>query len=432
MINYNEAESYLLNLQFSGIKLGLDQANELFEKIGSPQNKLKFIHLAGTNGKGSTGAMIASCLTAAGFKVGFYTSPHLFSMRERFRINGKAISESRFAQVTKKLAEGIEQMKVSGSNPTFFEATTAMAALYFAEENVDFVLWETGLGGRFDATNIITPECSVITGISIDHESFLGDTLEKIAFEKAGIIKNDKPAFIGKVTSEVENVFRGVSEERNAPLLMVDESIRSGEPEVLNENGAPKQSVEIDGFQVSLSLLGDVQVQNAKVVIAVLKFLSEKYDFSLQDSLTGLSKVNWPGRFQVLKDGTVVDGAHNTDGANVLVQSLKKTHSGERITIVFGNFADKDSAEILKIISEIADEFVFVPITSGRECCSPEELSEILSDIADIPSECAKCPIEGVESALKKEGRVVVAGSLYLAGEVLTSHLFKENVLDIY
>ena len=205
-MNFQESSAYLDSLMMFGIKLGLDQVTELLDSVGSPQLNLRFIHLAGSNGKGSCGAMLNAGLRGAGLKVGFYCSPHLLSVRERFRVDGQAISEDDFARMVTRFRPAIERMKDDNRCPTYFELTTAMAALYFAEQKVEFVIWETGMGGRLDATNVVDPVCSVITSISKEHCEYLGETIEEIAVEKAGIIKAGRPVFIGDLPTEADEI----------------------------------------------------------------------------------------------------------------------------------------------------------------------------------------------------------------------------------
>lgn len=430
--SFLDAENYLLELQFSGIKLGLEQELRLLYEIGNPDKDLKFIHIAGTNGKGSTGALLSSGLSSTGERVGFYTSPHLFSIRERFRVNGKAISEVKFIKAVAALSVGIENMKRDGLAPTFFEATTALAALYFKMEEVDFVVWETGLGGRYDSTNVVDPVCSVLTGISIDHEGLLGDTLEKIAFEKAGIIKSNRPVFVGEVAPSVANVFKSVARERDARLRFVIDEVDEVNSELLFDNDKFSQKVNVDGDEFELSLMGNVQVKNATLGYIVIRHLCSEYGLDLNRALLGFAKVNWPGRFQVLTNGIVVDGAHNVDGACVLVESLKCAYPKEKFTFVFGNFTDKDSVAILEILRDVAARFVFVPITSGRDSCSPSKLSEMLPSNSEIEIMFGSDVVTGVTEGRRFNERVVVAGSLYLAGEFLSSDFCHENILDIY
>jgi len=430
--SFGDAEQYLLDLQFSGIKLGLDQVKRLMSEVGSPDADLQFVHLAGTNGKGSTGAMISSCLSSAGCRVGFYTSPHLFCIRERFRIDGKAISESQFIQAVEQLSVGIEAMKLDGASPTFFEATTVLAALCFRNENVDYVVWETGLGGRFDATNVVDPVCSVLTGIAMDHEEFLGDTLEKIAFEKAGIIKEGRPVFSGKVADEVGVVFRDVSRLKSADIQFSCGMYGDVQVEQILEDGLPCQRIKFAENEFRLSLLGSVQVDNAMLAYCALQYVCSLYGIDFDSVLPGFANVQWPGRFQVLYDGTVVDGAHNADGARVLVESLKSSFPDESFAVVFGNFADKDSRSILAEISNVASSFVFVPIHSGRESADVDALISMVAGDVSIPLLSEADVTSGVCRAREFGDRVVVAGSLYLAGEILISELFNKNVLDIY
>ena len=222
MDNYSDKIRKLYDLQHAGIKLGLGHITELLSHLGNPEESLKFVHVAGTNGKGSVCAVLASALKGVGYRVGFYSSPHLVSLRERFRINGEAISREKLSKLIDCVWPVVEKMYSEDKNVTFFEVTVSMAALYFAREKCDFVLWETGLGGRLDSTNVVSPVITAITGIGLDHEKYLGDTEEKIAFEKAGIIKKKTPIFVGKMSSSVLQVIKEVASGNSAPFFSVE------------------------------------------------------------------------------------------------------------------------------------------------------------------------------------------------------------------
>ena len=294
MAYYSNAVKYLSDLEIFGIKLGLEQVTELFHRLGNPHEKLRFIHVAGTNGKGSTCAMLSSCLLAAGFKVGFYSSPHLVSVRERFRINGTAISEEKLSELVLKIKPHVEDMKTVGRCPTFFEATTAIAAIYFAEAGTDFVVWETGMGGRLDASNIVTPVASVITGIGIDHVSHLGRTKSEIAFEKAGIIKKGKPVFCAKVSATVKAVIRKKAHEVNSPLYFPDYNFTVLEKPSIRDGKPVNQKAKFGTIVIEMSLHGNIQLKNAALVILILKYLSKKFNFNLNMAIAGFSMTKWP------------------------------------------------------------------------------------------------------------------------------------------
>jgi dihydrofolate synthase/folylpolyglutamate synthase len=405
-MNFRDAEIFLDRLQMFGIKLGLDQVSELFELLGRPQEKLKFIHIAGSNGKGSVGAFLVAAFRAVGIKTGFYSSPHLVSVRERFRIDGKAVSEKEFCALMDKLKPCVDAMEKEGRCPTYFEATTALAALCFAENDVDVVIWETGMGGRFDATNIVDPLCSVITGISLEHQQYLGDTIEKISMEKAGIIKRGKPVFCGRMADECKAVVRSIATENEAEASFVE-----------------------DAFNGKLGLFGDIQKYNASLAAKVLEFLSGPFGFDTATALKGFADAKWPGRLQMIDGKTIVDGAHNPDGAKILCEYLDEFHPNKNFDIIFGCFADKDPEAFLRKISEKAASFIFVPVWGGRACNSPGNLGKVLESFSAIPFSTA----ERISDALSKrsDNPILITGSLYLAGEALKQLLPENEILDI-
>jgi dihydrofolate synthase/folylpolyglutamate synthase len=427
MQNYQYAVKYLSDLEIFGIKLGLEQVSELFRRIGKPHEKLRFLHVAGTNGKGSTCAMLSNCLTAAGFKVGFYSSPHLVSVRERFRINGVAISEGKLLELILKIKPHIEEMKAAGRCPTFFEATTAIAAMYFAESGTDFVVWETGMGGRFDATNIVTPVASVITGIGIDHVAYLGGSESEIAFEKAGIIKKGIPVFCARVSAAAEDVIRKKSEEGDSPLNFPDCNYAVLEKPYLKDGRPGSQKVRFETIEIEMSLHGNIQLENASLVIEILKYLSEKFNFDLNKAATGFSMTQWPARFQILKDGSILDGAHNPQAVKNLLLSANEYFPGEKYSVIFGCLADKDSESVLSLLDKHAEEFIFVPIKGSRKSMSPEELEKVCSKVSQKPIHKSGSVKEALSCPHKK--RFLITGSLYLAGQVLTEYFNEEDLI---
>ncbi|OGV48258.1 MAG: hypothetical protein A2017_11920 [Lentisphaerae bacterium GWF2_44_16] len=424
MLSFSDAQGFLSKLEIFGIKLGLEQVKLLFDYAGNPHEDLKFIHVAGSNGKGSVCAMLSAALKAAGFRVGFYSSPHLISVRERFRVDGKAISEEAFVLLLEKVRPIIEKMQEAGRCPTYFEATTLIAALYFQEMKTDFVVWETGMGGRFDATNIITPECSVITGISLEHQAYLGDTVEKIAFEKAGIIKAGHPVFCGRMTERVAEVMVECGAILGCNVFFNDLMIKN--LSISNERGHAYQSFDIDGRRVKLFMPGKAQRENASLAFAVLKYLAGEHGFDFDKALCGFADAVWPGRFQLLPDGSILDGAHNPEGIDALIGFLDEYYPGEKFSIVFGNFADKDTGDILRKLEGKAEEFIFLPVRgpSRRKFHSGLELQRLLSVCSRIPS----FPLNSFKDAMEfnKCKRMLICGSLYLVGEVLPFY-FREN-----
>ncbi|MDD5662847.1 MAG: bifunctional folylpolyglutamate synthase/dihydrofolate synthase [Victivallaceae bacterium] len=423
-MNYQQATSFLEKLEKFGIKLGLEQTAELFRRSDSPDKKLKFIHLAGTNGKGSCAAMIEGALRHCGFKTGMYTSPHLISPCERIRINGRAISEEDFAVAVSRLQSRTDGMVL----PTYFEFMTVMAAQCFAEAGVDFVIWETGMGGRFDSTNVVNPLCCAITGIALDHQKYLGSNLSEIAFEKAGIIKYGKPVFCAEVPDEAATVISACAKKLNVELKWCKGDISDVEFK-LNDNHF-LQSFYYQNFKIELSLPGIMQRRNLKVVFEVLKYLSDEFGFNLQLALSGLCDVRWPARIQFLKNNIILDGAHNPDGASALADALEEIFPNEKLSVIFANFADKDTLGVLHELNRIAAEFIFIPLKIGdRSGCPPEDLLKMHCSISDCPASLAS----SIKDALKisKNPRTLIAGSLFLAGQIVTQFCSKEKILNL-
>ena len=430
MYTYEDASAYLENLQIFGIKLGLEQTIELMKAAGSPEKKLRFIHIAGSNGKGSCGAMLNATLRRAGFSTGFYSSPHLISPRERFRINGESISEEEFADLVAVLRPHAEKMAKAGQCPTYFEFTTTMAALYFAEKQVDFVIWETGMGGRFDSTNVVEPICSIITGIALDHQQYLGERVEAIAFEKAGIVKPCCPVFIGNMPAAAKEVITKRADELNALI------IEPAAAEILNlefstHNSTWIQSFDFMQYHVNLSMPGAIQRENFRTVFNILEYLSVEFEFSLPEALAGLEEAFWPARCQLLPDGILIDGAHNADGIHTLLGSLEEFSPDKKLPIIFGGFKDKNTSECLELLDVVAEYFVFLPLaTRFRPSWSGKELQAMLKKISHKKSFIASSHAEALEITSQSHLRVI-CGSLYLAGEFLSLLVPEQDVLNI-
>jgi dihydrofolate synthase/folylpolyglutamate synthase len=430
MYTYKDTLAYLEKLQIFGIKLGFEQTFELMEAAGSPDKKLKFIHIAGSNGKGSCGAMLNAALRRAGFSTGFYSSPHLISPRERFRINGEAISKDDFADLVGALLPHAEKMKKAGRCPTYFEFTTTMAARYFAEKQIDFVIWETGMGGRFDSTNVVEPICSVITGIALDHQQYLGDRVEAIAFEKAGIIKSGRPVFIGNLPEAAKEVVIKRADKLNALVVEVADA------EILNLNFSTLNSTWIQSFdfmqyRINLSMPGAMQRENFRIVFKILEYLAVEFEFQLSEALTGLEEAFWPARCQILPDGIIIDGAHNADGMQTLLGSLRELSPDKKLPVIFGSFKDKNTFECLELLEPVAEYFVFLPLaTEFRQSWSGEELREMLKKISAKKSLIADTPAEALQMTPQAPLRIV-CGSLYLAGEFLSILVPEQDILNI-
>jgi dihydrofolate synthase/folylpolyglutamate synthase len=388
-----------------GFKPGLETPRKLAEVAGSPQDRLRFIHVAGTNGKGSTCAFLESIYRAAGLRVGLFTSPHLVSFRERIQINRTLIPEADVARLAKELCSDIGgQPGTALLRPTFFEFVTVMALRWFAEQHCDSVIWETGLGGRLDATNIVTPLASVITNIAFDHTQWLGDTLAKIAAEKAGIIKPGVPVIISVDAPEALEIIRQRAAELAAPLAIV--------------NGAAPAS----SSYCKLGLRGGHQQVNAALAVATARALQPVLPVSESAIQRGLETVWWPGRFQVERTAggqtLVFDGAHNPAGAAALRAALAAEFPAHEPALVIGVLADKDWREVTRALAPLARRIYAVPVRSQRTLASetlaaacrelnPQAQVQACPSLAEALQHCATAPF------------VVITGSLYLVGEAL-------------
>ncbi len=434
-MNTQSELEWLASLEFFGIKLGLEQTEELFRRAGNPHHKLKLIHVAGSNGKGSVCAFTEAGLRAAGWKTGFYSSPHLVRPGERFRINGVPCPEERLAAILAQIRPLAQDMAKEGKHVTYFEVTTLAAALLFAEGKVDFALWETGMGGRLDATNIVLPELSVITGISMEHSDRLGDTLAKIAFEKAGIIKRGIPVFCsGATPPEALEVIRARADEMGAECFLSDpfpegplqmERLTASSDAARRESGIHQKFPLKSGEIVTLPLAGPCQRRNAALSAEILRFLSRKYAFDFRRALDGFAFASWPARMQFFPElHLVMDAAHNPEGVESLRDALRELHPGKKFHFIFGAFSDKDFRTGLEILAPMAKSFRFVSLHSHRSSRSTEEMAAALREIdPSIPSESTdlttalftEFPAEEGEKREKK----VLCGSLHLCGEAL-------------
>jgi dihydrofolate synthase/folylpolyglutamate synthase len=413
-VNYPEAIQFLYRLHLFGARFGLENSFKLAGLAGNPQNELRFIHVAGTNGKGSTCAMLESIYRAAGLRVGLFTSPHLVSFRERIQINRQLISEADVVRLVEELIPLLEQFP-EDHHPTFFEAVTIMALRYFAERKCDLVIWETGLGGRLDATNIVTPLASVITNIGIEHSEWLGDTVEKIAAEKAGIIKSGVPVITAAERPEALKVIERTALGKKSPLTLVAADHASR-------------------ITYHVSLHGPHQRLNAAVAEATAQVLTNQFPVSDSAMREGLANVSWPGRMQRIKTASgqtiLLDGAHNADGAEALRMALLEEFPAAKPAIVFGVFRDKDSAGMCHSLAPLAGKILLTPVQSERT----EDPAKLVAACREVNP---RAPIEvcpSLEAALKKtagDSFVVIAGSLYLVGEAMELlHLATESRTD--
>ena len=418
-MTYPEALSYLGQARRFGMKLGLEPMRELAQVLGNPQDDLRFIHIAGTNGKGSTAAFCESCLRAAGFRVGLYTSPHLVSVRERIQINRQLISESDFAEGMEVVSRAVDQQK--DHEATFFEITTALALWYFGREKVDWVVWETGLGGRLDATNIVTPEVCIITNIGLDHQQYLGQTLAEIAAEKAGIIKPGVPVVSAVTNDEAADVIREHAKTKGCALTLISHDLK-----VVNlALRGNKQIARIDGHEFALGLTGPHQISNAACAVATMRQLE------ISDSAItgGLAETVWPGRFEILSEKPliVLDGAHNPAGVKMLVETWRaflaarygwtETEIDSHARLVFASVADKDISEMAQLLRPLAREVSLVRLANERSA-EPQQLALSFAGLRFECYDSVSALWQDLATA-DPETVTLVTGSLFLVGEML-------------
>lgn len=419
-MNMDKFMEFLSSVSWQGSRLGLERMERFMELLGHPERKTKFIHVAGTNGKGSLTALVSSVLTAAGYKTGVYTSPHLVRYGERMVIDREEISEEALFALAEKVKPAVERME---DKPTEFELLTGMALLYFAERGCDAVLLEVGLGGRLDATNIIpTPEAAVIMNIGLDHTGILGDTLEKIAAEKAGIVKEGCAVVTYPGEPEVEAVYERVCREKDALWRKTDLSRMTFVSEDLFG-----QTFLWDGKEYSVRLLGEHQRSNTAVALETIGVLREKgWNISDEAVRAGLESARWPARLEVLgrEPLFILDGAHNGQCAKALADSLNSLLPGKKLVFLTGVLADKDYHDIMALMMPMAKEFFCLTPFSER-ALPAAELTVRITEWGGTAT-CCETVEEGIEKALASagaDGAVVSFGSLYLAGAVRDAFL---------
>ena len=403
-MNYSDAIQFLYELQLFGLKFGLENTLHLAALAGKPQDKLRFIHVAGTNGKGSTCAMLENIYRAAGLRVGLFTSPHLVSFAERIQVNRKCIAPEDVARLVEEMRNAPVFSDGGGACPTFFEVVTVLALKYFAEQECDLVIWETGLGGRLDATNIVTPLASVITNVQLDHQQWLGETLQEIAREKAGIIKNNVPIITGAEDSATLAVVVETAQKLHAPLSIV----------------TPVDGRAMDQYEIALA--GPHQRMNAAVAVRTVQILDGQIPVSEAALRRGLRETRWAGRGQIVQrdngQTVLLDGAHNPAGAQTLASAWQGKFAGKNGALILGMMRDKDCAAICNILAPLASKVFLASIGSERSAdpnlladhCRRANPSAQITVCRDLAEAFAKAGAEAF---------VVVTGSLYFVGEAL-------------
>jgi dihydrofolate synthase/folylpolyglutamate synthase len=434
VVDYQQAIDYLSSytdyevvprLAHNAINYDLRRVDELLSRMGNPHRRAKSVHIAGTNGKGSVAAMITAALTASGYTTGLYISPHLHTWRERIRVDGQLISEGELAALVTGLqpeAEAVNERATYGRLTTF-ELLTALAFVHFVQKGAQFQVLEVGMGGQFDATNVITPEVCIITSISLDHTEVLGDSLAKIAREKAGIIKPGCRVVTSPQSDDVDRVIQSVCDGHGARLVRLgpDVTVLDSRFDIGRQQFRVKG--RLDTYELSIPLLGRHQLENAATAVAALEVLAEKGFAVTRDSIgRGLSQVDWPGRLQVVSQRPliVVDGAHNPDGARRLKESLGQYFEFDRAVLIIGTSDDKD---IAGVVSQLAPVFDSVIVARSRH---PRALP-----VATIRAEFGRYGIEAqvaedIPAALAKavtlagdQDIICVAGSLFVVAEAI-------------
>lgn len=415
-MNAEQAIAYIHSVCWKGSIPGLGRTQELLEKMGNPEKKLKFVHIAGTNGKGSTAAMTASILRKAGYRTGLYTSPYIYRFHERIQVDGVEISDEELAEITeyvKPLADSMAQ------SPTEFELVCCIAFEYFYRKKCDIVVLEVGMGGAWDATNVIeVPEVAVITNIGLDHTEYLGDTVEKIAETKSGIFKPHGHGVVYRSTPSVEAVYERVCAERDVSLRKAD-----FDGLVLKAHTLEGQVFDCGSRKnLVLPLLGDHQLHNASVVLSIADTLiGEGWKISEQNIYDGIRDVRWPGRFDIVcrKPLFIIDGGHNPQCIEALVKNIQDYLAGKKVIALTGVLADKDYADMYKPVMPLVDRFVCITPPNPRKL-EAEQLARYLRQ-AGAQAQASESILDGVKQAMDlagEDGVVLCFGSLYSIGGI--------------
>lgn len=403
--NANEAIDWIHGARYKGLKNGLENTRALLEELGNPQQHFKCVHIAGTNGKGSTAAFTERILREEGYTTGMYTSPYLIRYNERVQVCGVPISDDELVEIINLIYTKVEALLKKDVYPTTFELGTALAFEYFARKNVDYAIVEVGVGGRFDSTNVITPEVSLIAAIGLDHVKVLGDTVEQIAFEKAGIIKPGIPAVVQEQAGNILDVFRGITAERGCRLDI------SPMPVIISSN-AYGTDFELDGHKYHINLCGRHQLLNASLAVYGMRRLG----VSQSAIETGLAKAKWPCRLEWV-NGALIDGAHNPQGAEALRDYLETWFAGERIVLVTGMMHDKQTEAVAKILAPVCSLVVATAVDNEPRAALPDEMAAIYAELG-VETIAVEGINNAIDKAMKLDGIKVFAGSLYIAGAV--------------
>ena len=425
-MDYIQALDYIHGTWKFGTKLGLENISYLLQLLGNPHRKPRCIHIAGTNGKGSVAAMVASILEKAGYKTGLFISPYLEDFRERIQINRNYIPKDDLTRLTNAVKQKVEQMLAEGRpHPTEFEVVTAIGFCYFAEQNVDYAVIEVGLGGRLDSTNVIDPLVSVITSVDYDHKDILGDTLAQIAYEKAGIIKPGRPVVVYPQQDEAMDVIKQVCQQRQSSLIEVSYSDIEAIDDSIDGQHFNYNKGKWTFNRLYIPLLGKHQLMNAATAITAVLVLREYMGVAISDKAIpeGLSVTEWPGRLELVhrQPYVLLDGAHNPQGAQSLADAIKNYFPHNRVIMVLGILADKDVNAILEVLVPLAAYIITTRPDSPR-AMEAERLLLLVKEmnVQGQAIDSIECAVKTSLDMAEPDDLVVISGSLYLIGRVRT------------
>lgn len=412
---YSKSLEEMFSLGRFGIKLGLETINGILEKLGNPHNNFRCIHIAGTNGKGSTASTISTILQKSGYKVGLYTSPHLVDFNERICINGAQITDKGVVETYKAVKEANGGLRQA----TFFEITTAMALYEFSQEKVDWAVIETGMGGRLDATNALNPSLCIITNISLEHQAYLGDTIPQITKEKGGIIKRGVPVVTGVKQGDAIAEIEDIAKKNNAPLYKLGTDFKAVQND---KRGFSYYGINSKHENLLPSLQGDHQIDNTSLAIAACELLIDigADNITAKNIEEGVKETKWPGRLEIVSEDPliIIDGAHNLAAAENLAAYLKKSYSDRKIKLVIGILDDKPYDDILKTLLEVSDSVILTQPQISRRLPVDTLLKKAKKYCSDtsVIRDVGKA-IEKAMSETEQNQVICIAGSLYVAGE---------------
>ena len=422
-MNYTEAVEYILSVTKFTKKNKMENTVELMERLGRPERGMKVIHVAGTNGKGSVCAFLSTMLVKAGKQTGLFTSPHLVKINERFQINNEPVGDEDFLAAYRKVQAAVDAMQKDGfAHPTYFELLFALAMVLFSEKQMEYVVLETGLGGRLDATNMVEkPIATVITSISLDHTEILGDTIEQIAFEKAGIIKPHVPVIYDGHCKQAEHVILERAKELDAPAYGLHEDMY----EILaNTEKSIDFSLNCGYYEhtgVTVPYLAHYQVINSALALLAMDVIDEKREISIETRVSAIGETTWQGRMETVMPGVVFDGAHNADGVREFVRTVQRVQKERRVTLLFSAVMEKDYEKMIQTICEQTSlAHVVVTEIAGDRNVPAQKLAEVFRSYTKAPVAAVPVIADAFAEALKErqDGILFCVGSLYLVGEL--------------